>query len=593
VFVVWWVSALTTLAIWPIYALSRHLWRRRRAGMASVLLWVTAYSGLRASDLPAFSADAVALPWLFLTVHLTLTAVGTDVVRRFSRGLMAGGACWLTLALWPAAMWLLLLMMVLAAAIDYHHLTVDLVTEPVPGGTPRTLLGRAIYGPATLVGLGIVGAGLSVPSLQARGVAWSMPVIFGGAWVLLGFALRRVRLPLPPGWRLLDDAAKLMPRAFRWRRRLVPSALWLLSFGLLLAGAVLTRWLTRSKLADFPVLLQLVWEKLVHFGQMPLVPHVLSDDVRWLWTHGFPGPEVSALWGSALGLLLLTPPAMVLPFIQVRHAAGAGAIASGARLVLPFGRAILVGLTGSLAGLWVLAAPLDGWFAWAAAVTAGSLVDLALNVGRYPPLWRLGARPKIFAVMLLTGGMLTNLAGAFFHTAAEELPPRSYVLSLIKQVRSRTEPDAPVVAPASLSGVLAADTGRPMVACDDVLSGAGRRRLQEYGRAMFGTEEELAAFCGRLGARYVVLDAATALETSAGRLRYDSNHLMMSTNSAAYRSQFEPEKLKRFRLIYTGPLHRLYQCGQGWQAHPLAAAYYPTWDRGNYSSDRLRLLTDR
>ncbi|MBI5396253.1 MAG: hypothetical protein HZA91_13235 [Verrucomicrobia bacterium] len=589
-FLVWWASAMSALAVWPVYLLSRRLWHRRPAGLASVVLWATAYGGLHASNLPRFSAADFAQPWLFLTVYLALTAVTENTPRRIARGLLAAGCCWWTLTLWPSASWMLLLVMVIAAAIDYHHLAIDLVTEPEPTRTPRTLQGRALYEPAILVGLAMVGAGLTVPSLTARGTAWSLPVIFGGAWVVLGFLLRRVELPLPAGWRLLGDTARLMPRAFRWRRRLAPMALWLLASGLLVALAVATRWFTRSKLADYPVLLNLVLAKLVNFGQIPIVPHALEDDVRWLWTQSFLGPEVTTLWLSALGLLLLTPLAMVLPFIQMRHQAGAAAIASGARLVVPFGRVVMIGLTGVLAFFWVLASDLDGWFVWAASVTAGSLVDVALNVGRYPPLWRLGARPKIIAAFLLAGAVAANVVGLLKFTGGNDRPPPGFVLALIKQVRSLAEPDAALAAPAMLGSTLLAATGRPILVHDDVLNRGNRARLAAFSEALFGSEADLAAFCRQHGARYVVVAAATMLELAPGQWRYDSNHLMVRRDCAAYRLHFEPETLTRFRLIYTGPLYRLFKVGERWQPSPLGDARYLTWNRAGFSDDRLRLL---
>ncbi len=590
VFVVWWMSAMSVLAAWPIYLLSRRLWQRRQAGLASVALWVTAYSGLHASELPRFSIADFAHPWLFLTLYLALTAVTDDTSRRIGRGLLAAGCCWWTLTLWPSAIWMLLLVMMIAAAIDYHHLAIDLVTEPEPTRTPRTLQGRAIYGPAVFIGLAMVGAGLTVPSLNARGTAWSLPVIFGGAWVALGFLLRRVELPLPSGWRLMRDTARLMPRAFRWRRRLAPLAMWFMAFGLLVALAIATRWFTRSKLADYPVLAKLVLAKLANFGQIPIVPHLLDDDVRWLWTQVFLAPDVATLWLSALGLLLLTPLALVLPFIQLRHQAGEAAISSGARLVIPFGRSVMIGLTGVLAFFWVLASDLDGWFAWAAAVTAGSLVDMALNVGPYPPLWRLGARPKIVATMLLGGAAALNMVGLTHLAGDTGRPTPSFALALIKQVRSLTEPDAALAAPAALGSTLLADTGRPILVHDDALNHGNRARLTALSEAMFGTERDLAAFCQRLRARYVVVAAADMLDLAPGQWRYDSNHLMVRPDCAAYRLHFEPETLTEFRLLYTGPIYRLFKVGEPWQSNPLADARYPTWDRANYSNDRLRLL---
>ena len=79
------------------------------------------------------------------------------------------------------------------------------------------------------------------------------------------------------------------------------------------------------------------------------------------------------------------------------------------------------------------------------------------------------------------------------------------------------------------------------------------------------------------------------LDMAPGQWRYDSNHLMVHRNCAAYRLHFEPETLKLFRLIYTSPLYRLYKVGEPWQSSILADARYPTWNRAGLSDDRLRL----
>ena len=80
VFLWWWWSALTTLAIWPIYALSRRVWNQRLAGIASACLWASAFGGLHATAGPRLAVTDVALPWLFLTVHFFVTAGGRPAI---------------------------------------------------------------------------------------------------------------------------------------------------------------------------------------------------------------------------------------------------------------------------------------------------------------------------------------------------------------------------------------------------------------------------------------------------------------------------------------------------------------------------------
>lgn len=596
VFLLWWWSALTTLAVWPIYALSRRVWNQRLAGIVSACLWASAFGGLHATAGPRLPVTDAALPWLFLTVHFFVTAVGG---RQLWRALLAAGCCWWTLAIWPGATWFLLLMMALGAAIDFHHLSFDLVTELRPGATARTIQGRSLYAPVALLVLAIMGAGLTVPTLQARGTVWSLPVCFGGAWVLLGGLMRVARLPLPDRWRVTDGTAVLMPFEFRWRRRLISIGLYAITLGALVASALALQWWRGTQFSEFMLLVRLAASKLAHFGQMPLLPYALNDEVRLLWSLVAQNPAATTWWLSAAGLIVLTPLAIALPFIQARHAVGAIAIASGARVTLPFERALLAALAGSFSLLWLLAARLDGCFAWAAAVMAGSLVDLALNVGRYPPLWRLGNRPRFFAAVLLLAALAANLIGLRVYSGTDIPPHQSQLLALVKQIRYRTEPDAPLAAPPQLSGTLAADTGRPVLWRGDALDGDNRAALLEFNNAMFGSEAELVAYCRRRGARYLVVDVETLTAVDSGRARYNSNHPVVSEDCAAYRLHFAPEKLHNFQLVYTGPIYRLYRVlAAGEQASPvaptpLAEAYFPTWDRANYSADRLRLLPQK
>jgi len=78
-------------------------------------------------------------------------------------------------------------------------------------------------------------------------------------------------------------------------------------------------------------------------------------------------------------------------------------------------------------------------------------------------------------------------------------------------------------------------------------------------------------------------------------LRYDSNHMIVSRECVAYRLHFAPETLGRFHLVHTGPQFRLYRVVEaGADALPrklsgLGAAYFPTWNRANFSADRLQL----
>ncbi len=596
VFLWWWWSALTTLAIWPIYALSRHVWNQRLAGIASACLWASAFGGLHATAGPRLAVTDVAFPWLFLTVHFFVTAVGS---RQLWRALVAVGCCWWTLTIWPGAVWFLLLMMALGAAIDFHHLSFDLVTELRPGATARTILGRSLYVPAALLVLAIAGAGLTVPTLQAQGTARSLAVCFGAVWVVLGGILRVTRLPLPNRWRVTDGTAVLMPLEFRWRRRLISIGLYVTTFAVLFVSVLALEWWHGAQFSDFVLLVRVAVNKLMYFGQIPLLPYVLSDDVRLLWSIAAPSPTATAWWLSAAGLIVLTPLAIVLPFIQARHIVGAIGIASGARVTLPFDRALLAALTGLFSVLWLLVARLDGWFAWAAALMGGALVDFALNVGRYPPLWRLGNRPRFFAAALLAAALAANLVGLSIYSGADDAPPRSQLLALVKQIRYRTEPGAPLAASPQLSRMLAADTGRPVLWRSDALDDARRAALLEFHGVMFGPEKELAAYCRSRGVRYLVVDVETLTAVGAGRARYYSNHSVVSENCAAYWLHFTPEKLRCFQLIYTGPLYRLYRVlAAGEDAPsvaptPFAQAYFPTWDRVNYSADRLRLLPEK
>ena len=593
VFLMWWWSALTTLAVWPIYALSRRVWNQRLAGITSACLWASTFGGLHAAAGPRLSVVDVGLPWLFLTVHFAVTSVGS---RQLWRALLAAGCCWWTLTIWPGATWFLLLMMVLAAAIDFRHLSFDLVTELKPGATARTIQGRSLYAPVALLVLAMVGAGLTVPSLQARDIASSLPVYFGTAWLLLGSLLRVIRLPLPDRWRVTDGTAVLMSREFRWRRRLISVGLYATTFAALIAAVLALEWWHGPQFSESMLLVRMAINKLAHFGQMPLLPYALNDDVRLLWSLMAQSPEASAWWMSAAGLIVLAPLAIAFPFIQARHVVGAIAIASGARVTLPFDRALLAALTGSFGLLWLLAARLDGYFAWAAAVMGGSLVDLAMNVGRYPPLWRLGNRPRFFAIMLLVIALAANLGGLSIYSGKKDSPNPSHLLALIKQIRYRTEPDAPLAAPPQLSGTLVADTGRPVLWRTDALDGGNRAPLLEFYNVLFSPEEELAAYCRRRAARYLVEDVETLTSVDPEHARYESNHPVVSAHCAAYLLHFKPEELHCFQLVYTGPLYRLYRVLAAGELAPpvaptpLAEAYFPTWDRANYSADRLRLL---
>lgn len=114
---------------------------------------------------------------------------------------------------------------------------------------------------------------------------------------------------------------------------------------------------------------------------------------------------------------------------------------------------------------------------------------------------------------------------------------------------------------------------------------AVRLKTAEYLAALYGSEEDLFAYCRRYGAGLLLHSGDAALDESKDGPRYMSGARALSESSAAFRLQFDAPRLKRFRLLYENEDFRVFDVGVS--TRPLYAGEPdPIYDLAQFSPVR-------
>jgi len=117
---------------------------------------------------------------------------------------------------------------------------------------------------------------------------------------------------------------------------------------------------------------------------------------------------------------------------------------------------------------------------------------------------------------------------------------------VVAWLRAHTPTNAVVLAGVSESPVFLAHTGRPIILHSKFENWEIRDRYREYLAALYGTEEQLAAFARRYGADYFIYDRG-CLRTGLDTWRYKADRLApLPAESVARRMEEAPETLREF-----------------------------------------------
>jgi tetratricopeptide (TPR) repeat protein len=391
--------------------------------------------------------------------------------------------------------------------------------------------------------LGLAAAAILNKPLWVKGALWNVSAA-------LAFA--------PP-------AAYLLARAARRPAR----ARWFLAGG---AALLVALSLAFGRSEGYGHVYALIWAKVIHLGRYP-GPAALSPEARIFWVAGYNSPTKAIIFFE-YGLTALLGAwglgAWWYAVAKKRLAGGAfAAVAGPAFLVLYL---LMMRLSIFLAP-WVA---IFGIYAAAAAR-------------------RRGLRVAAAAALVLAWGFHVYLATAknrppWLNEAVYKItsyqPERPWYYGnerneLLTWVAAFAPPGAVLAEPGQSPPFLYL-AAHPIALHPMFEVPEGRRKALAYAEAALGSEEELYELCEEWRVRYVVHFAPQVLSHDAGSL-YMATGREPPAGSAAYLMQFEPRKLRRFRLLVETYNVRLYEAGTAYDGYA-APAYHPLFDPGRFAA---------
>jgi len=314
----------------------------------------------------------------------------------------------------------------------------------------------------------------------------------------------------------------------------------------------------------------LVWAKIIHLGRYP-GPEALSPDARLLWVAAYQSPSAAIAffeYGFPALFAAFGFGAWVSATIRRRLPGGAFAVAAGPVFLL----------------LYLLMMRLSIFLApWVALFAVYAVVALRPK----------GARWAVAAALVLAWGFHVYLANVktrppwlnetvYRLTSYEPERPWYYGnerSELLTWIAAFTPPDA-VLTDFGQSPPFLYLAGHPTALNPMFEVPEPRRKTLAYAEAALGSEEEFYELCRGWQVRYVVHFAPQVLSRGVGSF-YQLTGREPLADSAAYLLQFQPERLRRFRLLIETYNCRLFEAGAPYDGY-VAAAYHPLYDRDRF-----------
>lgn len=147
-------------------------------------------------------------------------------------------------------------------------------------------------------------------------------------------------------------------------------------------------------------------------------------------------------------------------------------------------------------------------------------------------------------------------------TSGEERPTGSFSHEheLLAWLRRRGG-GRPVAANFGVSASVLAYGESPVLIHPKFETAGVRGKTLEYLAALYGSEEDLEAYCRRYGAKLLLHSADAVLDETKDGSRYMAGKRALARDSAAFKLHFAPEKLSRFKLLFENEDYRVYAVG--------------------------------
>ena len=366
-------------------------------------------------------------------------------------------------------------------------------------------------------------AGLLVPTLRSERFLFSNSMLLSYLLVILGLSFKKVA----------------------WWKKLTSL------FFILGAGLTLKILLSPVHIKEYSHVYTLMLNKITHLGVKPEDPSSLSWEANVMWTTSFMSPSIKeiyyffgALFPLGIGLLLTS----ILRFIKKRNTQG---------------ESFFIFFSLSFTVLYLLIIRMDAFLVY----------FLSLHTGLFSKV-----RRAILLILLIGLGLnLLILTTEKIHT---DKPMPNYILTLIKYVRDNTEKGVSFLTTFSLGPSLFAFCDKPVLLHSKFEDYRLREKVKEFEHTLFEDENNFYHFCRKYEANYFVYTTSMLLSTGVESIRYRTDNLNLTKDCVAYKFHFRPEELKRFRLVYTNPIYRLYEVlEEGEVRGEIDSSYFRPYDK--------------
>lgn len=509
-------AIVSTVSLPACFAVAWLVFRSRWAGLWGAFLDACSQAATYRT-VQGFAHEDFALPLLFLGVAGMIAGLVHPVARvRAGCSLAAGGALAGALLTWHFSRFVLLAEAAAMACV-------------LAAGNVATARRIRVTLGATVAVLAV--AAVSTTHLRAT------RLIGGGPFLALVAVLAAASVVSAGGPPRRFAAGRV--RKFAWY------------FGLPIAGLLIAV-ATDPNRALYGHVWELLLAKVRHGGIKPTDPSSLPFDVRVLWTGSFHGASPAwVLW--AMG-----GPLLASAWALGRAASGRLDLSDAPRrsgwlllAVNAVGFTVAVFLARRLSVFAVF---------FLAALGGGSIARGPGGVGR------MAAAGLLAAVLLANSPWLHGPAWVRLpppvtaSSPAEQFQPVSQVdVSLTAWARLETPRDAVFAGRFNVLPPLLAYADRAIALHSKFEVPGIRDKVRRHLRAVFGSEDDLAAFCDANGVTLYLYDPFTSLDVGVDGARYAAGVTALRKDCAAYLLHFEPARLRRFELTYQNSLYRVYR----------------------------------
>lgn len=551
-FVRFFSAFIFSVGIFPLIHLSWRLWQSREAAFFSGLVFALALPLVARSSGFEFIRENLSLPLILL--HLDLAVESCSGNR--AAALWSAVSLVAALASWHGTQFYLIPFLAFMLARE-----VLLDISPAERWTMRS----------TVAAIAISGA--AIPFLRETRFLLSISASLAAAYLVLDFLMTA-----------LADFFDLKSSSGRmWMRLLAPGGRATVAV-VVVAAVLVGGFATRAHFESYSHLFSLVLYKL-RFLRKPDDPGMLPFDARAFWVGPFNSPDALHIFVFVLPMLLLLPGPISRLARRARFDDDFEARLSLFFLALSFVLFLLIQRLSPFFGIF------------AALVSGGTALEIEGRRGS-----RIAIEPTLYmslfvAVVWIFQDFAWEGKYDFWRQVARRLrvPQREAFFvrplardvdgEIINWIRERTEKDAVILSLHYISPMILTYADRPTNLNDFFESPRLRKKAERLLVSLYSSEEELYRFAREQGSNYLLLSAAVGCDPTKDSPLYQAGFSNMPPGCAAYLLMFDPDRLRRFELVYENEYYRLFRVGipsqpRSWPRSPLFYEKELLWQEG-------------